>query len=200
MYIDLDKICKDFIDGKTEINDIIKKYNINYFKLVKYIKKYCFGNGILMNEEITRRLEIPIKEMIDLRKQGISYKKLAERYGYSNLGVRQILIKYCEQNNLEIPKANKGPRKKNLPMEKIYKLKKQEMTYKEIAEIYDCGIMTIIRRLKEYEEELVLRNRFLEILLQDFTGIKDDILNKTIGSFYDDKENKKQDDYSFIKR
>lgn len=38
MYIDLDKICKDFIDGKTEINDIIKKYNINYFKLVKYIK------------------------------------------------------------------------------------------------------------------------------------------------------------------
>lgn len=85
-------------------------------------------------------------------------------------------------------------------MKEIYELKSQGLTYKEIAEKYDCGIMTIIRRLKEYEEELVLRNKYLEILLQDFTRIKDDILNKTIGSFYDDKENKIHDDYSFIKK
>ena len=66
---------------------------------------------------------------------------------------------------------------------------------------FTAGITNFVGgRAEEYEEELVLRNKYLEILLQDFTGIKDDILNKTIGSFYNDSENKKHDDYSFVKR
>lgn len=88
---------------------------------------------------------------------------------------------------------------KKLPMEEIYKLKSQGMSYRKTAEKHDCSYGTIRQRLIEYEDELVLRNKYLEILLYDFNKIKDNVLNKTIGSFYDDKENQKQDDYSFIK-
>ena len=368
MMMNLDKIISNFISGTIELNDVIEENDISYFSLVKLIKNYCYSNKIPIVKDISYRLNTPIREMLDLRSHGMSYRKLAEKYKCISDAIRQGLIKYCEeknidfpevnrgpkkkkipmkeiyelksqgltykeiaeeyncdattislrlkeyceQNNLDIPKANKGKREKNLPMEKIYELKKQEMTYEEIGEKYDCTheairqklkeyceqnnletpkankgprkknlpmekiyelrkqgttydelaekyncnystilnrlksycgqnnlkipkaksgpkqktlsieeiyklksqgmsykkmaekynctYVTIRRRLKEYEEELVLRNKYLEILLQDFTRIKDDILNKTIGLFYDDKENKKQDDYSFIKR
>ena len=250
MMMNLDKIISNFISGTIELNDVIEKYDISYFLLVKLIKNYCYSNKIPIAEDISYRLNAPIRGMLDLRRHGMSYRKLSEKYNCTSDAIRQVLIKYCEQNNLEILKVKSGPKQKTLPMKEIYELKSQGLTYKEIAEEYNCKAMTILRRLKEYceqnnleipknkelpieeiyklksqgmsyreiaekhdcsygtirqrlkeyEEELVLRNKYLEILLQDFTGIKDDILNKTIGSFYNYSENKKHDDYSFVKR
>lgn len=200
MMMNLDKIISNFISGTIELNDVIEKNDISYFSLVKLIKNYCYSNKIPIVKDISYRLNTPIREMLDLRSHGMSYRKLAEKYKCTSDAIRQGLIKYCEEKNIDFPEVNRGPKKKKIPMKEIYELKSQGLTYKEIAEKYDCGIMTIRRRLKEYEEELVLRNKYLEILLQDFTRIKDDILNKTIGSFYDDKENKIHDDYSFIKK
>ena len=256
--INLNKIINDFISGTIELNDVIEKSGISYFKLVDYIKKYCMENNILMDEDISYRLNAPISEILNLLRQNITYKEISRVYKCSSQTLKNRLVKYCEKNNTELPKVNRGPKEKPLPMEEIYELKKQGLTYEEIgekhsctygkirqrlkkyckqnnlkipktkrkprariielpieeiyklksqdmsyrkiAEKYGCTYETIRQRLIEYEEELVLRNKYLEILLQDFTRIKDDILNKTIGSFYDGKENKKQDDYPLIKK
>ena len=168
--------------------------------MVKFIKNYCYSNKIPITEDISYRLNTPIREMLDLRRHGMSYRKLAEKYNCTRDAIRHGLIKYCEEKNIDFPEVNRGPKKKKLPMEEIYKLKSRGLMYEEIAEKYGCTYETIRQRLKEYEEELVLRNKYLEILLYDFNKIKDNVLNKTIGSFYDDKENQKQDDYSFIKK
>lgn len=253
MYIDLNKVCIDFINKKVEINDIIKKYNVNYFKLVKYIKKYCFENGILVNEEIIHRLEIPIKQMIDLRRQGASYWDIAEKYNYS-ISVTTItnkLKEYCEENHLEFPEKSskinlpmkeiyelkkegmtyeklakeynysvtlirkrmkdyckknhfklpeRSPRSKTieLPIEKVYELKKQGMRLRRIAEKYSCSISTIRQRLINYEDELVLRNKYLEILLYDFNKIIDNKSSKEQSISYSDKG--KQNITQYIKK
>lgn len=46
---------------------------------------------------------------------------------------------------------------------------------------------TIRKRLVEYEEELALKNKYLEILLYDFNQIQEDILNRKIGLFYEEQ-------------
>ncbi len=141
-----------------------------------------------------------MEEIYKLKSQGMLYKELAEKCNCSDVTILKRLAEYCEQNNLEIPKVKKRRKQITLPMEEIYKLKSQGMSYRKIAEKYDCAYETIRRRLTEYEDELILRNKYLEILLYDFNKIIDNVLNKTFGSFYDDKENQKQDDYSFIKK
>lgn len=165
MYIDLDKIKRDFISD-------------------------------------TKYKKFPMEEIYELKNQGLTYEEIAEEYNCSFMTILRRLKEYSQQNNLETLKPKRKPRTRiiELPIEEIYKLKSQGMSYRKIAEKYDCTYETIRQRLIEYEDELVLRNRYLEILLEDFAMIKDDILNKTIGSFYDDKEIEKQDNYSFIKK
>ena len=186
----------------TTYDELAEKYDYTKEGIRQRLIKYCKKNNLEFPEVDMRHKNknLSMEEIYELKTQGMTYDELSEKYNCNYSTILNRLKSYCEQNNLKIPKAKSGPKQKTLSIEEIYKLKSQGMSYKKMAEKYNCTYVTIRRRLKEYEEELVLRNKYLEILLQDFTRIKDDILNKTIGSFYDDKENKKQDDYSFIKR
>ena len=69
--MDLYKICEDLIHDKVEIKDVINKYEISYFKLIDFIKKYCFHYKILIDEDIKKKLDAPLSEMLELRKQDI---------------------------------------------------------------------------------------------------------------------------------
>ena len=40
--MDLYKICEDLINGKIKIKYVISKYKINCFRLIDFIKRYCF--------------------------------------------------------------------------------------------------------------------------------------------------------------
>ena len=150
--MDLYKICEDLIHDKVEIKDVINKYEISYFKLIDFIKKYCFHYKILIDEDIKKKLDAPLSEMLELRKQGISYGKLSEKYNCSLPTIRKKLIEYCNEYNYPIPKTTPCP-KLELPMEEIYELKKQGMTYNDLASKYNCSPATIRTGLAEYCEE-----------------------------------------------
>ena len=96
MMINLDKIIKGFISGTIEINDVIEKYDISYFLLVKLIKNYCYSNKISITEDISYRLNTPIRKMLDLIRHGMSYKELAEKYNCSSYTILKRLTEYCE--------------------------------------------------------------------------------------------------------
>ena len=181
---------------------IAKQYGCSPSTVVCKLKEYCDLNGLDFPENPNRRdkVELPMEEIYELKTQGMTYDELSEKYNCNYSTILNRLKSYCEQNNLKIPKAKSGPKQKTLSIEEIYKLKSQGMSYKKMAEKYNCTYVTIRRRLKEYEDELILRNKYLEILLFDFNKIIDNVLNKTIGSFYNDSENKIHDDYSFIKK
>ena len=62
-------ISDDFVNGKIEINDVISKYKINYFIFVKFIKRYCAYYKIIIDDKLQARLNIPLKEMYELKKR-----------------------------------------------------------------------------------------------------------------------------------
>ena len=146
-YIDVEKMCEDFINGKVEIEDILNKCKLGYFRIVKTIKKYCLNNGILIDDNILYRLEIPISKMYNLLLSGMSCKEIAERYHCSAPTIERRLKEYCELNGLDLPERYN---KIYLPMKEIYELKKQGVLYRKIAERYHCSVTTIKLRLKEY--------------------------------------------------
>ena len=74
------------------------------------------------------------------------------------------------------------------------------MPLRTLAEKYGCSYETIRKRILEYEEQIVLRNKYLEIFLYDINKIKDNILNEKKDSFYTDNEIKKQEIKRFIKK
>ena len=151
--MDLYKICEDLIHDKVEIKDVINKYEISYFKLIDFIKKYCFHYKILIDEDIKKKLDAPLSEMLELRKQGISYGKLSEKYKCGSRVIEKRLVKYCEENDLEIPEKKFQSKIIKLPMEEIYELIKQGMSYNDLALKYHCSSATIRTKLAEYCEE-----------------------------------------------
>ena len=151
--MDLYKICEDLIHDKVEIKDVINKYEISYFKLIDFIKKYCFHYKILIDEDIKKKLDAPLSEMLELRKQGISYGKLSEKYKCGSRVIEKRLVKYCEENDLEIPEKKFQSKIIKLPMEEIYELIKQGMSYNDLALKYHCSSATIRTKLAEYCDE-----------------------------------------------
>lgn len=111
MMMNLDKIISNFISDTIELNDVIEKNDISYFSLVKLIKNYCYSNKIPIVKDISYRLNTPIREMLDLRSHGMSYRKLAEKYNCTSDAIRQGLIKYCEEKNIDFPEVNRGQKK-----------------------------------------------------------------------------------------
>ena len=98
-YIDLEKMCEDFINGKVEIEDILNKSKLDYFRIVKSIKKYCINNGILIDDNLLYRLEISIRKMYNLLLSGMSYVKIVKQYGCSGCTVKNKLVKYEDERN-----------------------------------------------------------------------------------------------------
>lgn len=151
--MDLYKICDDLINGKVQIKDVIRKYKINCFRLIDFIKRYCFHYKILIDEDIKKILDAPLNEMLELRKQGVSYERLSNEYNCSSSTIKNRLTKYCEENDFKIPKKTVKHRSIGLPMEEIYALKKRGFSYRKIAKQYECSHQLIKKRLTKYCEE-----------------------------------------------
>lgn len=254
--MDLYKICEDLINGKVEIKDVINKYKINCFRLIDFIKRYCSHYKISIDDNIKKILDAPLIEILELRKQGMAYNDLAFKYNCSSTTIKTKLIEFCKENNYEIPETaswpkqielpmkevyelkkqgmtyndlafkyncssnivrvrlieyceendylipKKPPRSKltKLPMKEVYELKKQGMTYNDLATKYKCSLSTVKRRLIEYEEERILRNKYLEILLYDFNLIQEDILNGKTGLFYEDRGKDQEESIALTKK
>lgn len=254
--MDLYKICEDLINGKIKIKYVISKYKINCFRLIDFIKRYCFHYKILIDEDIKKILDAPLIEMLELRKQGISYERLSNEYNCSSSTIKNRLKKYCEENDFKIPKKTIKQESIELPMEEIYTLKKHGFSYRKIARQYECShqlikkrltkyceensyeipekvvypklielpiekiyesinqgasyndsareygcsAATIRKRLVEYEEELALKNKYLEILLYDFNKIQEDILNRKIGLFYEERSKDQEESIVLTKK
>lgn len=137
--MDLYKICEDLINGKIKIKYVISKYKINCFRLIDFIKRYCFHYKILTDEDIKKILDAPLIEMLELRKQGISYERLSNEYNCSSSTIKNRLKKYCEENDFKIPKKTIKQESIELPMEEIYTLKKHGFSYRKIARQYECS-------------------------------------------------------------
>ena len=182
--------------------ELAEKYDCSHEAIRKKLIKYCKEQNkeFLKRTSGIKRIELPMKKVYELKKSGVTYKELSEKYNCNVTTINQSLKEYCKERSLELPKTSPGPKKLELPIEEIYELKKEGMSLRILAEKYNCRDETIRRRVLEYEEQIVLRNKYLEIFLYDINKIKDNILNEKKDSFYTDNEIKKQEIKRFIKR
>ena len=182
--------------------DLASKYSCSLSTVKRRLIEYCKENNCKIPKRATcyKSIELPMKEVYELKKQGISYRKIASIYNHSHEVIRTRLVEYCEENNYEIPERAPFSKSIELPMEEIYELKNQGMTYNVLASKYNCSAATIRTRLIEYEEELALKNKYLEILLYDFNKIQEDILNRKIGLFYEEQSKDQEESIVLTKK
>ena len=182
--------------------DLASKYSCSLSTVKRRLIEYCKENNCKIPKRATcyKSIELPMKEVYELKKQGISYRKIASIYNHSHEVIRTRLVEYCEENNYEIPERAPFSKSIELPMEEIYELKNQGMTYNVLASKYNCSAATIRTRLIEYEEELALKNKYLEILLYDFNKIQEDILNRKIGLFYEERSKDQEESIVLTKK
>lgn len=93
-------IIKDFFDN-VPVAEMVKKHNIKYTRLCGIVKQYCIQNNIDFNDEIQAKLELPIDEIYNDRKKGLSYVKIGKKYGCADETIKRHLIQYC--NKTKIP-------------------------------------------------------------------------------------------------
>ena len=152
----------------SSYDEIAEKYNSKPSVIKSLIDRYCKRNNISQSDNIKYKkidndLNLPSEEIYKLKKSGLSYRKIAEKYNCSWKAIKIILIKYCNENNIETchelknvnlsieRRDNNFPRKSlNLPVEKIYELKNNGMTFEEIADMYSCSSSAVRQLLIKY--------------------------------------------------
>ena len=74
---------------------------------------------------------------------------------------KNIIKKFIEEHKNEPIKEKKQGKKRHraciydIPLEECYELRQSGYTYKQLADKYGCGILTIIDRLRKYEEIMI---------------------------------------------
>lgn len=174
--------------GKSYIA-IAEEYGYDPYIIRKYIIDYCHNNNLEI-PKYKKIVSLPIEEIYKKRKKGLSYKALAKEYGHSHEYIRQKLIKFCEEKNIDISVLNS-----TLITKQIFIDRKNGLNYDELTRKYDCSVAEIndniinscsneIIRLnnilkKEYQIKLLLDLK--AILLKAQNNISKDEDSITIG-------------------
>ncbi len=140
----------DMKKSGVSIDIISWKYNVSGDTIRSRLKEYCAENNLDVTEIILpiQKVVLPMHEIYDMKKSGISIEKISRKYNVNNNTIRRRLKKYCAENNLEFPKNEL-----DLPAEEIYIMRKGLISIKEIAKKYNVGSQTIYIILKEYCKE-----------------------------------------------
>ncbi len=174
-----EKIGKEIYDLKKRgdtYEEIAKIYYTSITFIRNYIKKYCTENNleIIKVEFKPRKKDIPLKEIYDMKKSGVSIDKISDKYNVSCYTIYNRLKEYCNENNLDVNEIMYLGRKANLPMQEIYDMKK-ELSFEEISWNYDVSASLISKVVNEY---CTAKN--LEVPRLEFRGNKIDLPLKEI--------------------
>ena len=105
--IALENIINDYIAGYTFIQ-LAQKYNYSPVTIFKHIKKHSDTNKLreIHNQNYARTKENSINDIVQMHKNGHSYKDIQKKYGYTELGIKRI-IKIVE-NKLKFAESLKN--------------------------------------------------------------------------------------------
>ncbi len=153
---------------------IAQMYNCSITKIRMMIINYCKNNNLDIpyaekyKPEI-KEISLTAKDIYDLRLKKVSYYSIAIRCNCSTNKIKEMLISYCKENDLDVPYSDNNHKKVILPMDEIYSLKNKGMTYKELGLKYNCSQYAISSKFDIYLKER---------LLLDLCLIKEDKLYK----------------------
>lgn len=147
--MDLQLLINDFFND-ISIFELVKKYNIKYPRLCGIIKQYCIQNNIDFSDEIKKKLELPMDEIYNQRKDRTPYTEMSKKYGCSATMIKKSLDEYCKLNNLKTPDIERSD---NLSVEEIYEKKKNGQTLASIGKEYQYSPTFIGKKILNYCEQ-----------------------------------------------
>lgn len=94
------------------------------------------------------KIDLPMEEIIEKIKKGISQKELAKEYGVSQSKISNEIQIYCILAGIDKPVLSR--RKKELPMEEIIEKRNNGIKEKELAKKYGVSQTTISNEIQTY--------------------------------------------------
>lgn len=159
--------------GKSTIA-ISKELNISDDTVRNHLKK--LANFDEIEEEYNKNKNtrtLAIENVIKLRKDGKTYKEIANIVGFSERTLRNSVANLPNKDEIEA-EYQKNRTKRNLPEEKVEKmieLRRQGNSYEKIANKLGCGSTSVARKLSELSN--------FEEIEAEFNKNKDSINNNS---------------------
>ena len=97
-----------------------------------------------------RKIELPIKEIVEKYENGTNPKDLAIEYGTSISVINNRLKEYYEKSGKERPFLKGGKKKRELPIKEIVEKYENGISTRDLGIEYGITSVTIDRRLNEY--------------------------------------------------
>lgn len=149
--MNLERIIKDFIDGRLEIEDVIASTNLNIYRIQNIIKKYYEINKITMPEEVNQRIKSVYGRIQKLYELNNTYSDIAKIYKCSVPSIKKILADFSDSNeNICFSKLPYRSDEELKIAKEIYELKKQGLSYSAICKKYSFSKDKVIHLLKEH--------------------------------------------------
>lgn len=173
-------------------NDLANMFNCTPEAILSKLRKFAKEEGLPLNVRGNhkRKKILPVKEIYEEYINGVSSKKLGEKYGCMHKTILKRVREYAAEHNLELKIHESGAQLLKLPEEEIYKKYISGRTLEEIAKDYNCSGSCVKARLVEYCKEqgieLKMRKsskRFLDLPIEKIyeeyqSGISGVILGK----------------------
>ena len=146
--MNLERIIKDFIDGRLEIEDVIASTNLSIYRTKNVIKKYYEINKIAMPEEVKQRIELVYERILKLYELNNTYNDIAKIYNCSQTAIKNMITSFSDSTQkIKLPSRSNEELK---IAKEIYELKKQGLSYNAICKKYSFSKDKVIHLLKEY--------------------------------------------------
>jgi len=125
-------------------------------KIKKYYKRLDMEVPKTKNKG-KKRIELPIKEIIDKYEHGISEQKLADEYNVAQQTISKRIIEYYKKEKRERPKVKYKNRTKSkkikLPIEEMIKKYESGISSAELSREYNVSRSTILLKIRDYYKE-----------------------------------------------
>ncbi len=141
-------------NGKT-YSEIADKFNCSKSTVCKHLKNFLERQKLSL-EKNEENFNLNPEEIYKLRISGMTYEEIAEKYNRAHSTIYNIILKYCSDNNLLFPDVSFFLTKK------IWKLREDGKSIKEIAKSCKCSIEIVNKALEEYEKKAYTEEMMLE--------------------------------------
>ena len=137
----------------ASIRELGREYGVSEWTISLRIKEYYEKAGKEKPKKKKPRINIPIKKIIEDKKNGMTQREMEAKYGVSINTIMIRLNEYYAEKGQENPHKKSLTEKIELPVEEIAKKWGEGIKRKEIAEEYGVSGTTITKRVAEYCEK-----------------------------------------------
>lgn len=177
------EIVEKWKRGET-LRKLGEEYGVSGQTIYLRIKEYYreTGKEEPMRKKTHLRINIPIKEIVEKRKNGVTLKNLAEEYNVSRGTIYLRIKEYYEETGHKTSR-----RTQELPIKEIVDKWENGVTQKELAGKYGVSKGIISSRIKEYyvREGKQISSRKRELPIEEIvTKWENGLTQKQIGEEY----------------